>query len=232
MTDLVLGHVSLVRAIAIEMKRRLPPCVELDDAIQWGYLGLMRASHRFDSSRGVTFGAYARYLIKGAIYDGVRHGDWASRQTRRFLKSVEKAEWELGQELSAQPSSTEIAERLGLTVMPQVSCFGVESASRRPESHKDNAPDRDFEGHPEWSPERIAERHQTSDYLDAATSCLQEPGRLVIRLYYRDGLPQKDIASRMGLSEARIQQIRAGALVRMRTWFVKRGIERADQLAA
>ncbi len=69
---LVLDHLELVKAIAGSLLRNFPPCIEFDDLVQEGNLGLMRAAELYDDTRGVTFKAYAKTRIRGAIIDANR----------------------------------------------------------------------------------------------------------------------------------------------------------------
>lgn len=66
----------LVAPMAKRVARSLPVSVELDDLIQCGFLGLMKASARYNPKRGVPFPTYARYVIRGAIIDSVRRRNY------------------------------------------------------------------------------------------------------------------------------------------------------------
>jgi RNA polymerase sigma factor for flagellar operon FliA len=67
--QLILGLLPLVRAIANEIRPKLPANVELDDLISAGYLGLVEAAAEYDPSRGIQFETYAKYRIRGAMLD-------------------------------------------------------------------------------------------------------------------------------------------------------------------
>lgn len=70
--ELVDGHMRLVYQIAVKLFRKLRGNVELDDLVAYGTEGLYAAVDRFDPERGVPFGAFARFRIRGAMIDGVR----------------------------------------------------------------------------------------------------------------------------------------------------------------
>ena len=85
--QLVIDHLKLAAGIAANMSKRLPRHVDLQDLEQDARIGLMEAAGRFDSKRKVSFGAYARRRISGAIVDGLRRTDHLSRDTRRQIKA-------------------------------------------------------------------------------------------------------------------------------------------------
>jgi RNA polymerase sigma factor for flagellar operon FliA len=78
--QLILDHQLQVRLIATRINEQLPICVQLDDLISVGTLGLISAIDRFDPSRDLKLKTYAEYKIRGAILDSLRGVDWAPRQ--------------------------------------------------------------------------------------------------------------------------------------------------------
>jgi RNA polymerase sigma factor for flagellar operon FliA len=84
---MVTGYLPLVSAIARAMSRGLPSCVEIDDLVNDGVIGLMTAVRRYDPGRGVEFSAYAGHRIRGAILDGLRARDPLPRALRKARKA-------------------------------------------------------------------------------------------------------------------------------------------------
>jgi RNA polymerase sigma factor for flagellar operon FliA len=84
--DLVLKHLPLVRAIAVRVYENLPVHVDVDDLIHAGIMGLIDAAVKYDCEKQVSFRAYAKHRIKGAILDSLRDMDWASRDLRKRHK--------------------------------------------------------------------------------------------------------------------------------------------------
>jgi RNA polymerase sigma factor (sigma-70 family) len=74
---LIEKHLPEVRAIALNLKRRLPPSIEVDDLVQQGSLGLMHAADRFDPAVGIDLITYARRRVIGAMLDSIRRRHWA-----------------------------------------------------------------------------------------------------------------------------------------------------------
>ncbi len=84
--DLIEGCQGLVRSLAIQIHRKLPSRVELDDLIADGQIGLVEAARDFDPTRGAKFSTYAYYRIRGAIYDGLNRMSWRGRSRPQELR--------------------------------------------------------------------------------------------------------------------------------------------------
>ena len=108
---LVTTHGALVLAIAVNIHSKLPVHVELCDLVQEGMRGLIDAARRYDPSRGVPFTMYAKYRVRGAILDGLRRFDPASRAFRTTSKKLDAAAHELADELGRTPTESEVAAR-------------------------------------------------------------------------------------------------------------------------
>ncbi len=114
--QLIVSHLNLVRFLASKFKNRGEP---LDDLIQVGTIGLIKAIDRFDPSRGLEFTTYATPTILGEIKRHFRDKGWSVRVPRRLQElsaKVNQANDELTNELSRSPSVEEIAKRVGATV--------------------------------------------------------------------------------------------------------------------
>ena len=89
--ELVNRHSPLVKRIAYHLMSRLPPCVQVDDLIQAGMIGLLEASRNYDPSQGASFETYAGIRIRGAMLDEIRKNDWAPRSVHRKARKVAEA---------------------------------------------------------------------------------------------------------------------------------------------
>ena len=81
-----IGHVHV---LAKRLQLRVPPCVTYDDLVGAGTIGLIQAVDRFQPSRGLKFGTYARHRIRGAMLDFLREEDPLSRTERRRIRAAE-----------------------------------------------------------------------------------------------------------------------------------------------
>ena len=84
--DMVERHAPLVRRIACHLINRLPACVQLEDMVQAGMIGLLEASGKYDATQGASFETYAGIRIRGSMLDEIRKNDWAPRSVHRKLE--------------------------------------------------------------------------------------------------------------------------------------------------
>src|SRR5689334_14007691 len=101
-----------VRYIARRIHERLPQHVPFEDLVHAGVIGLIDALQKFDQSKHVQFGSYAKFRIRGAILDSLREMDWSPRELRRKARVIEQAQVRLAAELGRAPGEAELAEEL------------------------------------------------------------------------------------------------------------------------
>ena len=86
---LLVEQLPQVRYIARRIHDRLPRYVLLEDLVHAGVVGLIDALQKFDGSKQVQFGSYAKFRIRGAILDSLRELDWSPRDLRRKARRLE-----------------------------------------------------------------------------------------------------------------------------------------------
>src|SRR6266487_2636395 len=186
--QIVLEHLSLVKAIAVRVHENLPVNVDLDDLIHAGVLGLFDAVTKYDATKNVTFQAYAKHRIKGAILDSLRQLDWASRDLRKRQKQVDSTTRDLSVKLGRTPSDDEVAEHMGVGMerlrRMQMELRTVGVVSMTPLSPDDRDRSEDFPATPELQPDRLFERRQLQGTLARAIGTLPERYQKVVFLYY------------------------------------------------
>ncbi len=134
----IVEHLPLVRSIAIRVYESLPVHVDVDDLVHAGILGLIDAAARYDTEKQVSFRAYAKHRIRGAILDSLRDLDWASRDLRRRHKQLDAVTREFAAKMERTPTEAEIAEKMGMDltrwrqVAVDMQVVGLVSASTRP----------------------------------------------------------------------------------------------------
>ncbi len=221
--QLVLAYRWIVRAHAERMQRTLPASIDIDDLETAGLGGLMRSLQGYDPARGVKFTSYCQRRIRGAMLDWLREMDDVSRSVRDAGRRMETAAGELRQGLGREPYTAEIAQLLGLTAAeyaalqwqgtaPEVFSLSqplrAQSGLERPLEGDDLVADPRAE-----APDVIAARR---DALRAALAVLSRAERLIVLLYYYEGLSMVEIGLVLGLSESRISQVHAEVLARLR----------------
>jgi len=222
--DLVVQYAPLVRYVAGRLAMGLPSQVELDDLESYGLFGLLEAIDRFDLSRGFKFETYAITRIRGAIIDGLRADTWAPALKQK-AKQMEQAQAALETTLGRDPTDEELATRLGLTVSDLTRRQSEVSAAVMLSLDETSSSGDDGEGlsvadrlQDPTSPDPLAEAlfSERKETLAQAIEKLTEKERLVITLFYFEGLTAKEIAIAMSLSVARISQLHSKAILRLR----------------
>jgi RNA polymerase sigma factor for flagellar operon FliA len=201
----------MVKQIARSMVAHTPASVELDDLIQAGSIGLLRALERFEPDKGVPLRAFVRPCIKGAVLDYLRETDWAPRSVRRFAKQLASAQAQLCTRLQRSPTRVELAVLMHRSVQ-DVDEMVRSSEAREPRSL--DAPCANDRGPPLLellvSPnccESDAEASQQREILNLEVARLPANERHAVERYFRDDLGVKEIALELGVSESRVSQL-------------------------
>ena len=222
---LVIETMDLVGHIVNELSSRYPRHVDRSELWNAGALGLVEASRRFDPASGVPFNRYAAIRIRGAIIDSTRSRDWASRSVRKCLREISQAANGLEREQGRTPSTTEIADFLGIDRREMERRRAESAAStllhldQEVEGDDSTLGERVEEPSFEHMPEKALERRELRGTLAEAIRNLPEVQATVVSRSYVDGELLQTIADDMGLTEARVSQIRSEALVSLRAYF-------------
>ena len=212
--ELITANVPLVGHIVRETMGRLPAHVSRDDLSSAGLAALVQAARSFDASRGVPFVRYASTRVRGAIIDELRGIDWASRSVRRRARELDQTRSRLATELGRIPTPAEVASALGLTADEiaandeDVSRAAVVSLQGFGETTID-----DLLPAGDLGPEQRLMQQERIGYLIDAVAELPERLRTVVQGYFFEERPMAEIADQLGVTESRVSQMRAEALV-------------------
>jgi len=214
----------LVKITAGRVVSNLPPNLEREDLYTAGAMGLIKAVDQFDPGRQVKFETYAIALIRGAILESLREEDWVPRSVRERAKALERAFHEVELKLGVPPSEEQVAEHMGISTNDLARMLadagrgsvlslddlilGGEGVERL--HLADVVPD-DATG-----PLSDVEARERIRQLGQAIDRLPERERLVIALYYYEGLTFKEIGKVLTVSESRVYQLHTQAVLRMR----------------
>ncbi len=235
--QLILEHLPQVRLIARRIHDRLPASVPLDDLVSTGTLGLIAAIDNFDPRQNVKLKTYAEYKIRGAILDSLRGLDWAPRQKRRKAKRIESAIASAEQKLHREPNEEEIARELNLSLeelhgwLVEVRAVNLGSLDYTGEDGNCEVLRFVADSEEKW-PSRLLERTELRRVLDEAIEKMPEPERGIIRMYYRQNLPLREIARMAGLHESRISQLKTQGILRLRGYMERSWPAGRPELAA
>ena len=212
--DLVTSHMSLVSHIVRESMGRLPGHVNRDDLTSAGLTALVQAARSYDESRGVPFTRYAATRVRGAIIDELRGIDWASRSVRRRARELDETRTLLAGRLGRTPTDVEVAEAAGVTVDEvAANADDVSRASVMSLQGFGDTPIDDVLPTRAPSPEEKVEQNERIGYLVDSVALLPERLRVVVEGYFFAERPMAEIAAELGVSESRVSQMRAEALV-------------------
>ncbi len=221
--EIVHKYLHLVKYVAGRISVNLPPNVELNDLINDGILGLIDAIEKYDDDRGVKFETYAITRINGAILDALRSLDWVPRAVRQRARELERAHQELEAQLGRMPTGEELAQRLGIsmkeydTLVQRVRGTAMLSLEEfLPNEKGYDIPLVDTLKDADSDVTGAVEAGEVRAALVKAVEELPQQERTVISLYYFDGLTLKEIKSALNVSESRVSQIHAQAVIHLR----------------
>ncbi|HTV59227.1 MAG TPA: FliA/WhiG family RNA polymerase sigma factor [Verrucomicrobiae bacterium] len=220
---LLLEHLPQVQYIARRIHDRLPPQVLLEDLVHAGILGLMDAVRKYDPSKNVQLKHYAEFRIRGAILDSLRQIDWSPRALRRQARRLEQAISDCKGRFGRDPSETEIAEQLGVSLESLHQLLGdlrgLDIGSLPSDSSETGAGDDALQSRArstEEDPFHRTLRTEMTDLLSQAIGELPGREREVLALYHFEELTMKEVGAVLGIGESRVSQIHTTALLRLR----------------
>jgi RNA polymerase sigma factor for flagellar operon FliA len=222
---LIHDNIDLVGRVVQRVASMYPRHVDRQELWNAGALGLVEAARRFDPDPGIPFERYASIRVRGAIIDSTRTRDWASRSVRRRYRELSQAEEQLTEASGHAPSREALSELLGvgtdeleqIRARSEASVFlyldhenGEDGLTLR-----ESIIDVDATARPEMA---LEQREMLSSLREAVENLPGVHGD-VIRRYYFEGELLQDIATELGVTQARVSQIRAEALNSLRAWF-------------
>ena len=209
--DLVSLHLPLVKRIANHLAVKLPSHIEIDDLIQVGLIGLLKAKEDYQADSGATFSTYATIRIRGAMMDELRARDWLPRSVQKNLGKVAKALQGAEQRLGRAPTDSEVAIELGISLGDYQELLGDVSLARLTPVEDVETVAGDLE------PDREVIESLRATALSDAIKELPEKEQLMMSLYYVDNLNLKEIGLVLEVSESRVSQIHGQAIARLKT---------------
>ena len=221
---LILHYSALVKFVAGRLRAGLPRSVDPQDLISYGTFGLIDAIDKFDPERGYKFETYAVNRIKGAILDELRALDWVPRSVRARAREIQRSLAELEHGLQRTPTDEELAEHMNVQVatlqdhLSEISTLGFVALDEllNP-GERDSAAVGDMLADPRaLDPSGSFEKQETRYLLADSINRLADRERLVVTLYYYEGLTLAEIGKVLSVTESRVCQIHTKAVMSLR----------------
>lgn len=223
--QLILKYSPLVKFIAGRIGANLPASVDKVDLVSYGIFGLIDAIEKFKPELEIKFETYAMSRIRGAILDEIRALDWVPRSVRSKARQLEQVYFNLENQLKRMPTDDEVARAMDMTVDDLnhtvkdiynsniVALDDVLAPSEKGESLTllDTISDPSIA-----EPTANIEQEELAELLAETIEELPEKEKMVISLYYFEGLTLKEIGEILGVTESRICQMHTKAVLRLR----------------
>ena len=222
---LILHYAPLVKYVAGRVGSGLPNHVEQADLVSYGTFGLIDAITRYEPTREVKFESYAMARIRGAIIDELRNTDWIPRSVRMKARQFGRTVAELEARLHRTPTDDEVADAMDMDVeeirkfLGQLSLVNVVALDELLTDDDGGSPrlGDTLQDTRALDPQAMAENGEARQLLARAVEQLPEREKVVVSLYYFEGLTLADIGRVLGVTESRICQLHTKAVLHLRT---------------
>lgn len=224
----ILKYLPLVENIVDRMIINSRQSMEKDDYVAMGIIGLIDALDKYDPSHNIPFEHYAKWRIKGAIYDELRKNGNISRNRMDKLNAMYEAKSLLQQQLLREPTDAEISDYLKIDLeelhaiyetihylsqsfLEETLFVNDDECTLAEIIADDRAP----------NPEKIMDDSEMKAELAEAIEHLSEREKILLSLYYKEELPLKAIAEILNISISRVSQIHGKILLKLRELLTK-----------
>jgi len=217
--EILLNYGYLVKWIVRRMMPKYNNYNEYDDLVSCGMLGLIDAVDKFEPKHEVKFETYAVSRIRGEILDYMRSQDWASPSLRKKINAITSAYETFESQNPGKLVDKDVADSLGMPteqvqkILTQSHMFNLVNFEDALGSEN---PEAEIKSTDEKTPEDELLEKEKKEVLVQVIDGLPEKERMVITLYYYEGLLLKEIADILQVTESRVSQIHSKVLAKMR----------------
>ena len=208
--QLILEYYPMVRQVAYRMARRFPQCVDVDDLVNIGIIGLIDAVDRYQPERAPSFSAYARIRVQGAIVDEMRKNDWVPRSVRDRSALIQRTKQSLELKLGRVPTSAEVAADLGIDrerLLGMIENANIRVLVSTEEGGEDESTIGEKLRSTDDGPDEIAAREHLGSIVRDVIADLPEREQLIAEMYYFHDKTFKEIAAALQVTESRVSQL-------------------------
>ena len=228
---LILQYIYLTKYVVGRVKVALPPTFSFEDITSYGVEGLIDAVEKFTPKMGARFETYALVRIRGNIIDKIRSQDFLPRSVRRKIKDVKEAQDVLKKQFGRAATNSEIANYLGIE-REKVEQILSDDTTITSIYDKKGSSDGDIEiidtiqDKHNLAPHEELEEKDVKSQLESALKRLPERERTIMVLYYHENMTLKEIGEAINVSESRISQLHAQAIMKLKNLLSENRSER------
>ena len=218
---LIVQYIYLTRYVIGRIKMNLPATFTVEDITSYGVEGLIDAIEKYTPDKGARFETYALMRIRGAIIDKIRSQDWIPRSTRKKIKEIKLVAENLKQQLGRAATTTEIANAMNMEKekvealladeMQVGSIYDKKGTSDESVEIIDTIQDENSKNPLEQLVDKDV-KHE----LQIALKRLPERERMIMVLYYHENMTLKEIGEAISVSESRVCQLHAQAIMKLK----------------
>ena len=218
---LIVQYIYLTRYVIGRIKINLPSTFSLEDITSYGVEGLIDAIEKYTPDKGARFETYALMRIRGTIIDKVRSQDWIPRSTRKKIKEIKVIGEKLKQTLGRAATNKEITnvkkkkkEKVDALMAEETQVTSIyEKKNVKEESVEiiDTIQDEQLQN----PLDRLVDK-DIKEELQIALKRLPERERMIMVLYYHENMTLKEIGDTINVSESRVCQLHAQAIMKLK----------------
>lgn len=218
---LIVQYIYLTRYVIGRVKMNLPQTFSLEDITSYGVEGLIDAIEKYTPDKGARFETYALMRIRGTIIDKIRSQDWVPRSTRRKIKEIKLVAEKMKQTLGRAATTTELANAMGMEKekiesllaeeMQVGSIYDKKGSSEESVEIIDTIQDENSKNPLEQLVDKDVKKE-----LQMALKRLPERERMIMVLYYHENMTLKEIGETIDVSESRVCQLHAQAIMKLK----------------
>lgn len=218
---LIVQYIYLIRYVVGRVKVTLPATISIEDIAGYGVEGLINAVERYSPQKNTRFETYALIRIRGAILDRIRAQDFLPRSVRKKIKDIKAAQEQLKQELGRMPTTTEVANYLDMEPEKVSQLLSEDTTMTSLYDKRGNTEDSvaiidTIQDENKLNPQEKAEEQNVKQELEKALRRLPERERIIMVLYYQENMTLKEIGATINMSESRVCQIHAQAIMKLK----------------
>jgi RNA polymerase sigma factor for flagellar operon FliA len=234
---LILHYAPLVKRVVGRMGLRPDGAIEWEDLTNYGLVGLIDAVERYDPSRGILFSTFASLRIRGAVLDALRQLDPLGRQARRRVREAREAIQDLTVNLGRVPDDHEVAAQIGLSeeqyqqVLIDASLVMLsldQPVADGGDGQKLRLGELIEDPNAVGTLEQVEEM-EMQERLMGAIQALPRREQVLLSLYYYEDLTMREVASVMDISQTRVCQLHARALMNLKALLSPQTRSRSEQ---